>query len=553
MLFQDNDIPIQEDLKVPEKKSQNFLHGAAVLAATVAIIKALGAVYKIALGNIIGDEGFAHFTVAYNIYNLLLTLSTAGLPIAVSKMISAANALGRRREIKQIFNISAASFCVLGSIGSAVMLFFSRELAIGFGDIEAEMSILALCPSVFFVCLMSAYRGYTQGYSDMKLTSVSQITEVLGKVFFGIALAAVLLKYGLPAASAGAIAGVSAGSVLAFLYSAVYVRRMNKSLPEPSYKDAPLSSARLFVKLASVAIPIAFGTSVINLTNLIDTKLIMGLLQKSAGYGYGEAKVLFGVFGKVQTLFNIPSSFIFPLAISVIPAISACAARHREREAYEAARLAIRITTLLGLPAGVGLSIMAEPIMTVVFHGSAPEGAGLLAILGVSSYFGCLVLITNAILQAFGHEKLPIITVAVGGALKLAIDYALVGSAEFGIYGAAIGTFVCYAVISLLNLLILKRLRPKEQGYFRELIKPLVCSAFMGAAAYISYPLIYKFAESLTYGAKVWTLTAAAMTASIGLSVTVYFAAIFATGALSYEELCLLPGGKKLAKILKIR
>lgn len=553
MLFQDNDIPIQEDLKVPEKKSQNFLHGAAVLAATVAIIKALGAVYKIALGNIIGDEGFAHFTVAYNIYNLLLTLSTAGLPIAVSKMVSEANALGRRREIKRIFNISAAAFCLLGLLGSAVMFTFSRELAAGFGDIEAEMSILALCPSVFFVCLMSSYRGYTQGYADMKLTSVSQIAEVLGKVIFGLALAGFLLKYGLPAASAGAIAGVSAGSVLALMYSAIYVRRMNKELSKQAAHDKPESSKRLFLKLASIAIPIAFGTSVLNLINLIDTKLIMSLLQESAGYSYAEAKVLFGVFGKVQTLFNIPSSFIFPLAISVIPAISSYAARRKEREAAEAARIAIKITTLLGLPAGVGLSVMSEPIMTVLFHGSAPEGIGLLAILGISSYFSCMVLITNAILQAFGREKLPIITVAIGGALKLIIDYAMVGNPQFGIYGAAIGTFFCYAVISLLNLLVLKKLRPSGSGYFKQLIKPLFCSALMGAAAYFSFPLFYSLLDSIAYNTKVWTLSAAAMTASIGLAIIVYFAAISATKALSREELKLLPGGKNLAKILRIR
>jgi stage V sporulation protein B len=434
------------------------------------------------------------------------------------------------------------------------MLFFSKELAVGFGDVEAEMSILALSPSIFFVCLMSAYRGYTQGHADMKLTSVSQIIEVFGKAVFGLLLAAFFLKYGLPAASAGAIAGVSSGSVLALVYSAIYVRRMKKDQKKLSAsKDVPDSGSRVFKKLVAIAIPIAFGTSVLNFINLIDTRLIMSLLQSSAGYSYVEAKVLFGVFGKVQTLFNLPSSFIFPLAISLIPAISAYAAKRREREAAEAVRLSIKITTLLGLPAGVGLSVMAEPIMTVVYRGSAPEGAGLLMILGISSYFGCLVLITNAILQAYGRVRLPVFTVAAGGALKIAVDLTLVGNSEFGIYGAAIGTLACYALIAALNLIMLKRVQPQASDYVKLFAKPLICSALMGAAAYLSYPLFYSLAGSFLNGARVWTLSAAALTATIGISAIVYFAAISLTGALTHEELNLLPGGKKLAKILRIR
>jgi len=534
---------------VPEKKNQNYLHGAAILAATVAIVKIMGAVYKIALGNIIGDEGFAHFTVAYNIYSLLLTLSTAGLPVAVSKMISGANALGRRNQIKRIFDVSTISFCVLGAVGTSVMLFFPEQLASGFDDIEAAKSILALSPSIFFVCLMSAYRGYTQGHSDMKLTSVSQIIEVLGKVLFGIFFAWILLKKGLPEASAGAIAGVSIGSTLACLYSAVYIKNMRRrkvrSVVTP---DSPESTARIFKTLLSIAVPVAIGSSVLNLINLIDTKLVMNLLQNKAGFSYTEAKVLFGVYGKVQTLFNMPSSFIVPLTISVIPAIAAFAAQRRNREAAEAMQSSMKITTLLAFPAGVGLSVLAKPIMTVLYPGSAPEGVGLLMILGVSSYFVCLCLITNAILQAYGRERLPIFTIAIGGIFKICIAYALVGNPKIGIYGAAIGTLLCDAAIAILNLALTKRVVPKAPSYRKIFLMPVICSAVMGVSAHVSYKLF----ESITGGLGRFS-TLLSMTAAIIIAVIVYLIAIITTKTLTYEDVRLLPKGEKLAKLLKIR
>ncbi len=539
---------------MPDKKSQNYLRGAAILAAAVAVVKVIGAVFKIALGNIIGDEGFAHFTVSYNIYSLLLTLSTAGLPIAVSKMVSEAEALGRNRQMKRILSVSSLFFCLLGLAGASVMLLFPRELAAGFNDIEAEKSIFALGPSVFFVCLMSAYRGYTQGLSDMRLTSMSQIIEVVGKAGVGLVLARALLKDGLPSASAGAITGVSAGSAAACVYSAFYVWRMERGRIRPSARfDKADGSVSVFKRLVSIAVPVAFGTSVLSVINLIDTKLIMSLLRSKVGCSYMEAKVLFGVFGKVQTLFNIPSSFVLPLAISVIPAISASSARRREGEAAEAVRSSIKLTTLLGLPAGVGLSVLAEPIMNVLYQGSAREGAGLLSIFGISSYFGCLALITNAILQAYGFERLPVFTVASGGLCKIAADILLVGNPDVGIYGAAAGTLICYAVISLMNLFFLRRLSPGLPAYGEMFLKPAVCSAVMGAAAFFSYPLFFGLTESLLGEGRGWTRSALALFAAIAVAVVVYAAALVMTKTLDRDEVFSLPGGPKLAEMLKMR
>jgi len=539
----------REEVSVPEKKNQNYLHGAAILAATAVIVKILGAVYKIALGNIIGDEGYGHFMVAHNIYALLLTLSTAGLPIAVSKMISAADALNRRNQIKRIFSVATISFCSLGALGTAIMLFFPNALAMFFSDPEAAKSILVLSPSILLVCLMSAYRGYTQGHSDMKLTSISQIIEVLGKVVFGLIFAWTFLKQGLPEAAAGAIAGVTIGSALACIYSAIYIRKMRRGKGgKTAANDRPDAPGKIFNNLLSIAIPVVIGSSVLHLINLIDTKLVMKILQGKAGLDLSEAAALYGVYGKAQTLFNLPSSFIVPLTISVIPAISALAAQRKNREAAEAMQSSMKITTLLAFPAGVGLSVLAKSIMSVLYPGSAMEGVGLLAILGIASYFVCLCLITNAILQAYGHERLPIFTITIGGILKICIAYALVGNPKFGIYGAAIGTLACDAVIATLNLLLIKKVVPKSPSYRKIFIKPIISSALMGVSAYACFSLFEKVTGS--FGRLSMALS---MVASIIVAVIVYLIAIIATKTLTYEDVILLPKGEKLAKLLKIR
>ena len=179
-----------------ETRNQNYLHGAAILAISVIIIKILGAIYKIPMGNILGDEGFTHFNVAYNLYNVLLTISTAGLPVAVSKMISEANTLGKPMQVRRIFRVSLAAFTVLGTAGTLIMFIYPTELAVFMEDVEAAQSIKAMAPSVLIVCIMSAFRGYTQGHSDMRPTSISQVIEVAVKVAFGLALACIPSKQG---------------------------------------------------------------------------------------------------------------------------------------------------------------------------------------------------------------------------------------------------------------------------------------------------------------------------------------------------------------------
>lgn len=333
-----------------ESQKQNYLHGAAILTAGVVITKILGAIYKIPLGNILGDEGYAHFMVAYNIYNVFLTLSTAGLPVALSRMISEADTLGQTMQMRRTFRVAFVAFACIGLLSSLIMFLFPTELASMMNDVEAAQSIWALSPAMFLVCMTSAYRGYAQGQSNMTPTTVSQILDVLAKTLVGLSLAWYFIRIGksLPIASAGAIFGVTAGSIAALLYVAVYKHRHypERTVSDPDVPDSP---GRVLRRLLRIGIPITLGSCVLSMINLIDAKLVLNRLQVAAGFSYYDAKILYGIYGKAQTLYNLPAAFITPLTISIIPAITALIVQKKHAAAGEIAESSLRIAAVIAL------------------------------------------------------------------------------------------------------------------------------------------------------------------------------------------------------------
>lgn len=539
-------------------KNQNYLHGAAILTAAVIITKLLGAVYKIPLGNILQDEGYAHFSVAYNLYNVLLTLSTAGLPIALAKLISEANSLNNTTRLKKTFRIAMISFVVLGTAGSVVMMAFPTELAVFIEDVEASQSIFAMAPAVLLVCIMSAFRGYTQGLSDMRPTSVSQVLEVAGKAVFGLAVALIMQKQGvsLPRLSAGAISGVAMGSLIACVYlGVVSVKRMkSENLRYAAMPDAVEdndTNGEVFGRLMKIGIPIALGSCVLSVITLINTKLILGQLQNSAGFSYDDTKVLFGVYSKALTLYNLPAALITPLTISIVPAIAGFLAKKQFGEAKTVVESSLRIFTIIALPMAVGLSVLAGPIMNGIYPGSSAEGTKLLAIMGVASFFVCLALMTTAILQASGRERLPVYTMLIGGGMNVVLNWYLVGNPDINIYGAPIGTLICYVVMSGLNLWFVMHKLPEKPRLPNVFVMPAINCTLMALAAWLVYPAALGVLGAGDEPSRMTILICLAL--AIGVAAVLYVVCTIVTRAITLDDMKLLPKGEKIAKLLHIK
>ncbi|MCL2563671.1 MAG: oligosaccharide flippase family protein, partial [Oscillospiraceae bacterium] len=279
-------------------RQNNYLHGAAVLAMGVAIVKVIGAVYRIPINNILGDVGTSTFTVAFSIYQFLLAVSTAGLPVALSKMVASADALGRPRQVKRVFLVGRNAFVALGLVSFLVMAVFHRQLADFFGSPSAAYGILALSPAVLFVGLSSAYRGYGQGLSDMMPTSISQIIEAFVRLVLGLGIAWVLASRGFPSpiVVAGAILGVTVGTGISAAYLYFSKRRMERRRFVTDATDTPESTSEIFRTLRNIAIPLTLGTSVFALINMIDNIVILRRLREAAGLSYEMAQSLHGTY-----------------------------------------------------------------------------------------------------------------------------------------------------------------------------------------------------------------------------------------------------------------
>lgn len=426
------------------QKQNTFFGGAAILAVGILVVKLIGMFYKIPLTNIIGEQGTADFNNAYYIYSVLLTISTAGLPVAVSKLVSEANALNRRNQVRKIFRLSLTLFLALGAISFLIMFFRADLLADMMHDGKAAAGIRALAPAVICVGCLSAFRGYAQGHGDMAPTAISQIIEAMCKLVVGLSLAFWLIRAGQGAdvAAAGAITGVTVGTVVAVAYMAFHHVRKTMEQPRLS-QDTPDSAGDILKEVLRIAIPITLSSSMVGIVTVIDSALVQGQVQKvlledpsswslyagvtdftplkdaldawtkaldtgmtadmatlteqvkaaaaaqaptalqSAALALDEAlqdlsRTLYGNYSGAINIYNLPTALMAAITASVIPAVSGGLARRDRKGAARISGSALRITALLSFPMGVGLFVLGVPIIRLLFASLNAELAGSL-------------------------------------------------------------------------------------------------------------------------------------------------------------------------------
>ena len=533
----------RDPLRGEQPKQNTFFGGAAILAIGIMVVKLIGMFYRIPLVNIIGEQGSADFTNAYNIYAVLLTVSTAGLPVAVSKLVSEANALGRTNQVQRTFRLALALFLSLGVLSFLVMFFKAGMMH----DEKAAAGIKALAPAVICVGCLSAFRGYSQGHSNMTPTAVSQIIEALCKLVVGLGLAYWLVKGGATedVAAAGAITGVTVGTIVALAY--MVLSFINRHLQEHSLSDdVPDDAATILKNILRIAIPITLSSSMVGIVTVIDSSLVQGQLQKvllenpdswklyqeyvdfapleaaltawkqgldsgaAATYAALAAQVeknvpaavtlnelvldvsrtLYGNYSGALNIYNLPTSLMAAVTASVIPAVSAALTRRNRKGAARVSGSALRITALLAFPMGIGLFVMGTPIIKLIYPRLTPEIAGpLLSELGIATLFVCMMLVCNSILQAYGFVNLPVAVMLLGGLLKIVNNYNLVARPGIGIFGAPFGNVLCFGLCMALDLVIISRVIPGRPSFVPIFAKPAAASALMGLGAWAMYGL----------------------------------------------------------------
>lgn len=527
------------------QKKQNFLQGTALLAMATAIVKVIGALYKIPLNAIIGEQGFGYFNTAYDIYNVLLMISTAGLPVAMSRMISQASSLGHYNQVRRIYATARGIFLGLGVAGSLLMTVFCRQLAQFQNQPDAWAAIGCLGPCVLLICIMSTYRGFFQGQGNMLPTSVSQVIEAVVKLVVGIVAAVALLRTtgSIPLAAGGAILGVTASC----LVSAVYLfSRFHRSFADlPQTGEEPRSFGNTARGLLVIAVPITFGSAVLQILTMLETKIYMGQLL-NLGYTQAAADTMRGIYGMCLTIYNMPCAFITPITISIIPAISAQLTLCNEVEAKATEESAVRITGLVSMPCTVGLALLAEPVTGLLGFYSGDNLAlatKLMAILAVSLAFNATVMVTAAIMQAHGHAGRPVVNMLLGGVLNLAVVFILTGNPYIHIAGTPIGILACYVSIAALNLYSIRTLLDHPPAIVRNLSRSLLSALIMGV-----------FVEGALLGLKALGVSRNLILCALPIvvGVVVYALAAVKLRVITREDCLLLPKGEKIAKLLKL-
>ena len=527
---------------------QSFFKGAMILTAATFIVKFINIFFSVPLANFLGDEGMGHFYTAYDIFIFFNLLATTGTPVAVSRMVSMAYANGRKKQADKIFNVAFALFACIGIVGSLIMIVFAKQFSILFTKEDRTWcAIAALAPMLFFMCLTSCVRGYFQGRSNMLPTAISQVLESVIKLIIGTILAFWLYNStGLPELGAtGAIVGVSVGSLFAMIFIIFrYIREKRRMEYDPD--EQPVSSAKSILKdIATFAVPVMLGSVFLNALDLVDAAIMMHRLQNTAGFAYEEAMAMKGWLGNARKYFDLPNAIIVPISTTVLPMLSGAVAKKDENGIREISTLTIRMTLLFAFPCAMGLMIFAEPICQLLLFNQpvyAQNTAPLLAVMAPAVVSASLLYITNSMIHAVGEVYKPIINMAIGTVVRIAIVYVLCGIPEVAAMGSSIATLVSYYIIIVLNMHSLHKLLPQTPGVLKMSVRPLLASVIMAAVSYPAFMLM-----------TVWISPKIAVIPAILLAVVVYAVAAVVTKVVTREEIVHLPKGEKIAKLLRLK
>lgn len=469
---------------------QSFLRGAVVLGIAGALSKMMGAIYRIPLARLLEGEGMGIYQMAYPIYTTILSLATAGVPVAISVLVSRKNAQGYRGDEKKIFRASFLILFIFGLILTGLVMNSARWIAIYvLHEPRAYLPIMAVAPAIFFAGLMSVFRGYFQGQQSMVPTAVSQVIEQLFRVTAVLIFAFLLYPRGLEYAAAGATSGAVVGGFVGLIVLIVYYGR-EKSKTRNLHEEMRYSgesSRQLAWEMILLAVPVSFGAVVLPLVQMLDAVIVPGRLI-SIGYTTSQATSLFGeLSGMAAVLISLPTIFTISISTSLVPAVSEALANNNQRLLNERLNYGLRAGMIISLPSAAGLFILAFPICDLLY--ATPEAGVPLQPLAFSTIALAAFQLSSAGLQGIGKAQIGMQHLIITGLLKVIFNYSLTSIPTLNIQGAAIGTVLAFTIGSGLNIYSLKKLTGVKYEIGR-LFKLVLITTVMALGTRIGYNVL---------------------------------------------------------------
>lgn len=512
----------RQTLRTDEKQKQTFFKGAMVMSMSMIVVKVIGMVYKILLGQFLDGVGYGMFTLAYNFYDPLFMLATGGFPIAISRLVSKSVAENRFRDVKKLHKISIPIFIFTGVVCCAIMMIFSETYADIVHNNDVKYAIRALAPTIVFGCLMSIYRGYFEGMRNMVPTAVSEIMEAAGKLILGLSAAAVVSTigtneyatygtvFGTPYSDAvsaensimiytvcAALLGIVAGALLGFIF--LFLRYKLKGCDvtrrQLYYSEPARSGKEITRELVKTAIPIGVNSLILSISSMIDSTLIQiriddltntnrqlmqELYPQVENYVFDQGifqTFLNGCYGYALTLMMLVTALTQAFGTSALPSLTSAWTRGDREEIKDNMEMILKLTLCVALPAGLALSMLSWPLLNLLYGNNVIEveiASKILQILGISVIFIATSTPICSMLQAVGRVDMPLKLMSIAMVVKISLNYTLVGIPTINIQGAAVGSLVAYLFVVVVGLYFLCKETKIVPDFVHVLIKPLI-------------------------------------------------------------------------------
>lgn len=540
-------IKNKKNTKYATNKKEGFMQGVLTIMFSQVLIKLLGLVYTLYLTNRqgYGDTGNGISAGAYQIYALLLTISSIGLPSAISKLVSERTAIGDHKGAHRIFKIAFATFALVGLVGSLALFLGANVIANKWLLIpESEMTLVALSPAIFFVTVASVMRGYFNGRQKLSIGAKSQTLEQVFKALLTIIIVeivAILSNVSTEWMAAGANLATTTATFLGFSYLFLYYRSERKEIAEEikntvNYKYETVG--KVIRKILFVSIPITLTAIMSSINKNVDSFTVVRNLKSFLPED--QAISLYGILGgKVDTLTTLPLAINVAFATALVPAISAAKAKKDNKAIADKTSFSLLVSMLIGLPCTVGLVVFAQPILNLLYP-NATDGALILQITSLATIFIILDQTINGTLQGYGKLMIPTVSMGIGVITKFILNVALIPNENIGIYGACIGSVACHVVAFIIAFTSLKRNIKFKLPFIKFVVKPIIASIIMGICSYFIYFVLKGiFIERM------------ATIIAILVAVIIYVLAVVVLKIFTKEEILALPAGGKIIKILE--
>ncbi len=487
---------------------KSFVKEAFIISVSNFIVKIIGVLYKIPLANTLRD-GMGIFNAAYSLYAMLFMISTSGLPVAISRTIAASAERGRTRETKRILKMAVFVFGIVGVVCALFLFLFAEPIVVWSKHEDSVLAMKVIAPTLFFICVTSAYRGYFQGLHNMYPTAISQFIEAFLKMAIGLGgvIWAQYMGYPVQLQAAFAILGLTIGTMCSMVYLLFY----NKYSKRRYFTEKSRESMRykqIAKKLVIIALPVTITSSALYLSQFLDTLIIKKVLI-ATGVTEVTAEDLYTAYTTLAISISdlLPSTLVYPIAISILPAVAGALALSKRREANGYITTSIRISGIIAIPCSICLFVLARPCIALIYgadwnspitlmDGSTVMpidiAAPALSILAIGIFFISLLSTTTALLQAIGKTTYPMISVGIGVVFLTIIETALTAFRPIGIYGAPIASVICYIVSLSLNMRFLRKAQKLRLSPKRLYLKPFVCALITGICCFIGYRLLFN-------------------------------------------------------------